>query len=186
LRAPAAMHRRRFLVQLLAFAGLGVVVALAGCAHSTTPRFPSPDSLTPLVVERLELAREVAFAKHHSGAPVHDPAREAELLAGIVAQAVERGLDAAEAERVFSAQLAASRRAQEELLEAWRAGQPPPDRPPPELRRELRPRLDALTPRLLDALSAPRSPALPADLARALDSAGFSPAVISLATGPWR
>lgn len=177
------MHRRSFLIRLPL---TGLALSLGACVHRHCREAPAESSLTGLIVERLLIAREVAVSKHHSGAPVHDPAREAAILAGLVAQGRERGFDPVLVESFFHAQIAASRRVQEELLAAWNSDGKRPDHPPPDLNRELRPRLDALTPRLLDALSAPRPRNLVPLTARALDSAGFSAEVIALATAPLR
>jgi chorismate mutase len=178
-----AMRRRGFFQHLLLVGG---ALALAACRHRVAPPPPGPDSLPNLITARLLLAREVAAAKLYSGAPVHDPAREAAILEDLVAQGRARGLDPVEVQTFFSAQIAASRRVQEELIAAWRAGEARPDHPPLDLRTELRPRLDALTPHFLEALSAARAATLAPDTAHALSAAGFSPAVIALATAPLR
>lgn len=175
------MRRRAFLPRLLAVLGL---LALAACRHPAASGHGP--GLPALVTERLQLAREVAWAKHHSGAPVHDPVREAAILAALVSQGRAHGLEPAAVGTFFTAQIAASRRVQEELLAAWRAGGPRPDHPPLDLRDDIRPRLDALTPKILDALAGHPSPALADDTARALSAAGFSPAVTDLATAPLR
>lgn len=133
------------------------------------------------------MAREVAWTKFHTGAPVHDPRREAELLADLVAHASARDRDPAWVEKFFTAQLAASRAVQTESHTLWRSDpKTRPSTPPQDLRNDLRPRLDALTARLLEAL--PRKPEseLATVAATALGNAGFSPAVIDLATAPLR
>lgn len=132
---------------------------------------------------RLLIAREVAWTKYLSGAPVHDPARETEILAKLVARGRTLGLDAAFVEKVFASQLAASRQVQAELIEGWNAGAESPVGPPVELAM-LRLRLDVVT----DALLTCFPPAPDAGLARQttvhLEQDGFSPAVIALAIAP--
>lgn len=153
---------------------------------SNTPAPRSLDRLPDLIALRLFIAADVALAKHATGAPVHDPAREAALLATIIDQGRQRGLPAEAVEPFFAAQIAASRQVQNELLAAWASGTPPPGKPPLDLRADIRPRLDALTPRLLDALVTQRSTAVAEAASRQLAAAGFSPAVIALATAPLR
>ncbi|MDF3056099.1 MAG: chorismate mutase [Rariglobus sp.] len=128
-----------------------IATLFAGCA--TRPQSPADRSeLGLLMSERLALAREVARAKQHSGAPVHDPAREAAILATLTAQATGKGLPRDDAELFFTAQITASRQVQTELLAGWAKGVPVPPGPPFDLRTELRPRLDDVTRRLLDVL----------------------------------
>lgn len=176
----------------------GLLPCLASCRHGTlapsAAAAPHPatacgplrqaDSLPELIALRLELAREVAWTKFHSGAPIHDPSREAAILAGLVAQGRALGLDAAAVETFFSAQLAASREVQRELIAAWRSGAVVPSRAPLDLAGDIRPQLDALTPRLLALL--PASLPLADATARTLAARGFSPTVIVLATAPLR
>ena len=76
---------------------------------------------------------------------------------------------------------------QTELLGAWRAGTAPrPDHPPRDLRAYLRPRLDRVTADLAASLPVGAYPPLAKDIANDLRRAGFSPAVIALATAPLR
>ncbi len=177
---------------LLAMAGLAAGMPLGGCSSAPrheTPRRAESDhhALPDLLAQRLLLAREVAWSKFHSGAPVHDPEREAAILAGIVEQAAASGHDRARAERFFAAQMAASRAVQTELLAAWAAGDAPrPAHPPRDLRTEIRPRLDQLTPRLLQALPRQAEATLAEAGAAALRTAGFSAPVIALAVEPLR
>lgn len=181
-------------VRLCFFAA--AVGILSGCGTSAPKdrALPSPslaaprslDRLPDLIALRLTIATEVALAKHATGAPVHDPAREAALLTAIIEQGLQRGLPAAEVETFFSAQIAASRQVQVELLAAWADGTPLPDHAPLDLRADIRPRLDALTPRMLDALATQRSSTIAETTARQLAASGFSPAVIALATAPLR
>ena len=76
---------------------------------------------------------------------------------------------------------------QTELLAAWRAGTAPrPDHPPRDLRTDLRPRLDRVTADLAASLPVGAHPPLAEQIATDLRRAGFSPAVIDLATAPLR
>lgn len=179
------MRTRRFFVSVLLAFGL---FGLGACRHPGGPASAGhPASLPSLIVARLSLAREVAWAKFHSGAPLHDPAREAVVLDAFVHQAAARGVDAAYARRFCASQLEASRALQAELLAAWRAGTAPkPAHPPRDLRADLRPRLDEITATLARELPTGAPPPLAAITATELRRSAFSPAVIALATAPLR
>ena len=176
------MRAPRFLLGLV----LGFL-ALAGCR--TEPGVPAVafgHPLPGLIAERLALAREVAWAKFHSGAPVLDPAREDALKAAFVQQARARGIAPHRAEVFIAAQLDASRAVQTELLRLWSYPATRPARPPRDLASDLRPALTSLNPRLIAALPAGPRPELAAATKRVLELDGFSPAVIALATAPLR
>jgi chorismate mutase len=175
----------RFILPPLLLLGF---VLFGGCqsAAPVPPANTYGDPLPLLIAERLAIAREVAWTKYHSGAPVLDPEREAALLSALIAEGRARGLDTARIEDFFTAQIAASREVQTELLFAWAAGAAKPDHAPLDLRADIRPRLDALTPRLLDALPAAPAPDLALAAERLLADAGFSPAVVALAVAPLR
>ena len=178
------MPTRRFFLGLLLTLGF---FALAGCR--TEPGIPATVYGHPLphvIAERLALAREVAWTKFHSGAPVLDPAREDALKAVFVEQARARGLDPHRAEAFIIAQLDASRAVQTELLRRWANPAARPAHPPRDLASDLRPALGSLTPRLIAALEPDPRPDLAYATERLLRADGFSPAVISLATAPLR
>ncbi len=179
------MRSRRYIIRVISALGF---LALAGCRHpGDTLSAGHSSSLPSLIVERLSLAREVAWAKFHSGAPLPAAARAAALLEDFVKMAAGRGVDTVYARRFFTAQLEASRAAQAELLAAWRADAAPrPDHPPHDLRAYLRPRLDEVTARLARMLPTGAPPPLAAVTATELRRAAFSPAVIALATAPLR
>jgi chorismate mutase len=177
------LPRRFFIRVLLALGFLG----LSGCC--TKPGIPANAFGHPLphvIAERLALAREVAWTKFHSGAPVLDPAREDALKASFVTQARAHGLAPHCAEFFITAQLDASRAVQTELLHSWENPVARPAKPPRDLASDLRPALAALTPRLIAALPHEPRPALAAATERILRDDGFSPTVISLATAPLR
>ncbi len=176
---------------------LGLLWLLAACqvppergnagAASTETAATAAD--LPLLIEaRLQLAREVAWSKFHSGAPVHDPEREAELLDALQVQGQALGLPPARVRRFFEAQIAASRAVQTAQLAVWQAGAPRPAHPPPDLRTELRPRLDRVTARLLEALADPASadPSLLRRSEELLRVRHYPPDAIALAIAPLR
>ena len=78
--------------------------------------------LVTLMIQRLQLSREVAWSKCRAGIPVADPAREARMLTDLKAAGSQVGLSPSEVTRLFLPQIAASRRYQEELIAGWRTG----------------------------------------------------------------
>jgi chorismate mutase len=137
------------------------------------------------MAQRLDLAREVAWTKFQSGAPISDPARESALIHDLAARAVKAGFSTSGTVIFFSSQIAASRQVQAELIDAWKRGAPRPKTKPLDLKIEIRPRLDAVSDQLLTAfLAHPDWLNSPARLQAArldLVSRGFSVAVASLA-----
>jgi chorismate mutase len=128
----------------------------------------SPDPVTPLLElmnTRLAVAADVAKAKWNSGAPIEDPLREAQILDRVAADAPAHGLPPAAAREFFRAQIEAGKIVQNELHRRWKAAGQPPFTSPPDLARDIRPRLDQLAPALLAAFSAAR-PALAEQIQR--------------------
>lgn len=122
--------------------------------------------LLDLIARRLALADAVARSKWNSGAPVEDLPREQAIVDAIGREAPRYGLTPAFAMDFFRAQIEASKVAQRALLAQWRVEARPPFADAPDLQRDVRPQLDALTPQLLDAL-ARALPALAGPAARA-------------------
>jgi chorismate mutase len=109
-------------------------------------------SLQPLVIlmiQRLQLSREVAWSKCRAGLPVADPVREARMLTELKAEGGKDGLSPAEVVRLFLPQIAASRRYQEELIAGWRSGIDVPGVAPLDLAADIRPRLDRVNREML-------------------------------------
>ena len=111
-------------------------------------------ALLGLMRERLVISVDVARSKWNSGAPIEDLKREDDIIAGLARQAGELGLPVPWAERFFRAQIEASKRMQRELHAQWRAQGLGKFDTAPDLARDIRPRLDALTPRLFSAIAA--------------------------------
>lgn len=104
-----------------------------------------------LVRERLDLARPVALAKLYARAPIEDRVRERAVLDGVRAQAHAYGVEPERATRFFRDQIEASKLAQAAWQREWHRQGAPFD-PRPNLARDVRPKLDRLTPELLRAL----------------------------------
>ena len=105
--------------------------------------------LVTLMIQRLQLSREVAWSKCLAGIPVADPAREARMLTDLKTMGTQTGLSSAEVVRLFLSQIAASRRYQEELIAGWRSGIDVPKIKPLDLASEIRPRVDKLNREML-------------------------------------
>lgn len=110
--------------------------------------------LAGLIAARLGLAERVAEAKWNSGQPIADPPREAKVVVAFVTRAAGHDLPPGFARAFIQAQIAASRLVQSELHAAWRAAGRGPFAAPPDLQRDLRPRFDALSQALVEALAA--------------------------------
>jgi chorismate mutase-like protein len=110
-------------------------------------------TLEQLIEQRLVIARDVARAKWNSRAPIEDLPREAQIISQLTAQAAKEGVPAPLAERFFKAQIEASKTVQRHLFEQWTQQKQGPFADAPDVARDLRPKLDALTPRLLHALA---------------------------------
>ncbi len=105
--------------------------------------------LVTLMIQRLQLSREVAWSKCLAGIPVADPAREARMLTDLKAEGRQEGLTSEEVSRLFLPQIAASRRYQQELIAGWRSGIDVPKIKPLDLASDIRPRLDKVNREML-------------------------------------
>ncbi|WP_246075544.1 chorismate mutase [Nonomuraea terrae] len=108
--------------------------------------------LVGAAVERLSLADEVAAAKFGTASPITDPEREWRLLDDVTERSAAIGLDPRTGVRFFQAQIEAGKTVQRRLHARWLADPASRPRERPDLATELRPRLDALTPRILRLL----------------------------------
>lgn len=125
-------------------------VLITAFPASVTAAVDAPlNPLVTLMIQRLQLSREVAWNKCRAGIPVADPAREARMLTDLRSAGVQEGLSAAEVTRLFLPQIVASRRYQEELIAVWRSGIDIPRIEPLDLAAEIRPRLDKVNREML-------------------------------------
>ena len=106
-------------------------------------------TLVVLMIQRLQLSREVAWSKYQSGTQVADPSREARMLTDLKAAGQANGLSSLDVARLFLPQIAASRRYQEELIAGWRSGIDVPKVQPLVIASEIRPRLDKVNREML-------------------------------------
>ncbi len=118
---------------------------------------PVANELAASIQQRLLTSKAVAMAKHNSGAPVEDKARERDVVLRAVRLGTNMGVDPELALKVFRAQIEANKAAQRAYLAKWRGH--PPFKTAPDLSRDVRPLLDSLTPRILRGLKERRIPA---------------------------
>ena len=177
-------NSRPFVATVLAL----LVGFLSGCVL-TEPKeafvpTPSENRLIEAMVRRLDLSRQVAWVKFQNNIPVSDPKREAEVLASLVTKGNELGLAPRTVELFFTAQIRASRTIQSELIGAWKHGATVPAFPPWDLKRHIRPRLDAVSNDMLAALRTPPQRGFRHFAYKSLRQRGFSHAVASAAVAP--
>lgn len=117
----------------------------------------STDALKPLLAlmdARLQLAPDVARYKWNTGGAIEDREREGRIIAALGQQAAELGLPLEWAERFFRGQIEASKALQSQLFRQWQQQGAGRFEQVPDLAQETRPKLDRLTPQLLQALQA--------------------------------
>jgi chorismate mutase len=161
---------------------ISVVLNLLGaCALAISGGQPrdlsTVEQFGPLVdasAQRIEVARQVAFAKWDSHRPVEDQRREDEVISAAVAQGVDRGLNREFVARIFKAQIDANKFVQYALLSEWRRLGSAPQHPQFDLSRTIRPELDTIQSRLIDELVVIRNlrriPSCKPRLSSAIDS----------------
>jgi cyclohexadienyl dehydratase len=120
------------------------------------PAFVDPDAdvreVFRLIGERLELMREVAAWKHLHREPIVDAAREQQVLERTVQQAAALGLEPQPARELLALQMRLAVRVQLSLTRSWQSQASAPMQAP-DLKTQLRPRLDAIGAQLLRSLA---------------------------------
>ena len=126
---------------------------------------------TPLIDAvsiRLTIADQVALIKWDTGQPIEDLRREQAVIAAAVRDAPAHDLSGTYAAAFFADQIEANKLIQYGLLARWHRSGSAPQIPRADLRTMIRPQLDALDPRLLQALSDARQIRSAPDCANAL------------------
>jgi cyclohexadienyl dehydratase len=140
-------------LRALAILFLFLLTASAGAQ----PAFVDPDAdvgeVFRLIGERLRLMRDVAAWKHLHREPIVDAAREQQVLEQTVQQAAALGLEPQSARELLALQIRLAVRVQLSLTKTWESGASPPPLQAPDLKTELRPRLDEIGGQLLRALA---------------------------------
>ena len=129
-------------------------------------------SLVQTSAQRLQIAHRVALNKWYSGAGVEDPSRETEVIQNAVTDGKSMGLESAQVEAFFKAQIEANKLIQYSLLATWRRDGRGPGHAAPDLVKEIRPQLDEIEKQLLQELKesaeARSSVTCPVDVAKAV------------------
>lgn len=129
--------------------------ALLLAASCAAPAHAQESAFAPLLrhlADRLVTADQVALSKWDSGKSVYDPAREAQVVANVSAQASAYGLVPADVGSVFTDQIEANKEVQYALLNDWRRAGTAPTAPRQSLPDVIRPKLDGLQKAILQAL----------------------------------
>lgn len=106
-----------------------------------------------LMAARLTLMTQVAQTKWNTGAPIEDPAREQQLLDDIRLRAAQANLSPDWVVHFFRLQVEAGKEIQYMLFAQWDSEERGKFDHPVDLRADIRPRLDQMTPKLIGALS---------------------------------
>jgi chorismate mutase-like protein len=171
----------------------GISANLCGLAQSGAqpPRVdPAIDSLLKLMKQRMLLMHDVARAKWNAKTPLADPDREKAMLRELAAKGRALGLDPTFTSSFFAAQIEASKLMQRDDFRRWEAVKREPFVDAPDLKRDLRPRIDALNSKLLTALAKARpvlrsaEPIVRRLAVKALEGEGITPEVRDSAVRP--
>jgi chorismate mutase len=136
---------------LLSMAVAGVSAVAKPFDDPRTPP-PSPEplkNLLSMINERLEIADLVALTKWDSAQPVQDSDRESTVIADAQRQAASYAIAKDEAAQIMAAQIEANKLVQYGLLSIWHSDGKAPLTTRPDLKNQIRPRLDALQTGLL-------------------------------------
>ncbi|AII07417.1 chorismate mutase [Rhodococcus wratislaviensis] len=96
---------------------LGMLIAGGAAPASAQTRPLQPIALA--VSLRLATADAVAAAKWGTPSPIDDPAREAQVLGAVAAQAADEGLSAVRVQQIFRDQIEANKEVQRALFGWW-------------------------------------------------------------------
>jgi chorismate mutase-like protein len=140
-----------------------VLLALLLTSCATPPLPEESEPVVAMMAGRLELARDIAWAKWAGGLPVRDPARESAVVEKLTRQGEAAGIEEPVVSKFVRAQIEASCLEQEAWMEKWRKGTPLPAGEPPTL-DSLRKQMDDMSPLLLAEWAA--APATPRPAAR--------------------
>jgi chorismate mutase len=166
----------------------------ARAAPSAPDPPPAVADLLRLMKQRLLLMHDVARWKWTAKRPIADPERERTLLRDIESRCLAHGVEPELARAFFTAQMDAGKMVQEEDYRRWEAEQAGPFPDAPDLASSIRPKIDALTDAILDALAAAKPLLKRPDVAtrltehveRILVGDGISSAVRAHASAPLR
>lgn len=135
-----------------------MVLVLAAPSAGTAKDSLSPqlDRLGDLIVERLSLMEDVAAYKWVHKLPVEDKAREKAVIAAGQKAAAALGLAPKSISPFLHAQMDAAKAVQKAKIDRWRKRRANPPRTAPDLAKDLRPAISAVTDALLRQLAIAR------------------------------
>ncbi|OQR36742.1 hypothetical protein BWR59_03460 [Pseudomonas sp. Bc-h] len=133
----------------LAVAGVSAFAKPLDDPHAPPPSPESLKRLLSMINERLEIADLVALTKWDSAQPVQDSDRESTVIADAKRQAASYAIAKNEAAQMMAAQIEANKLVQYGLLSIWHSDGKAPLTKRPDLKNQIRPRLDALQTGLL-------------------------------------
>ncbi|MFC9768442.1 chorismate mutase [Rhodococcus jostii] len=111
---------RLALARRTAVAAVMLAMSMAG---GTAPASAQTRPLEPIALAvslRLATADTVVAAKWGTPSPIDDPAREAQVLSAVAAQAADEGLSAVRVQQIFRDQIEANKEVQRALFGWWR------------------------------------------------------------------
>jgi len=111
------------------------------------------EALVALMGERLKLMPDVARYKWNNHLAIEDLPREKAILDELVVQATQAGVPEETARKFFAAQMDAAKLVQQGLTSKWRDADQGEIPDVPDLKADIRPALDAMTPKMLELLS---------------------------------
>jgi cyclohexadienyl dehydratase len=133
-----------------------LVLSRAPVCESAEARFLDESQAVATVLDemdqRLAVMPDVAAYKWSKHAAISDPPREQAVIQSAVERAAALGLDAAGIRKVFELQIRLAREVQAHLHEQWSKAGFDATRPIPSLEKDIRPKLDRITPDLLSAI----------------------------------
>lgn len=124
------------------------------CAAQSGTSQISLEPLRRLMDERMALMPDVARHKWNTHGAIDDVPREQEVIANLSVKAQVLGIPAAWAKRFFRAQIEGAKQIQRTHFARWKRSGAGKFTDVPDLVTVIRPRLDALTPQLLQELAA--------------------------------
>jgi chorismate mutase-like protein len=150
--APAVLEQAEANGHASILEGLGDRTVSRQAAPRPSGKTDAVEGILTLVRERLDLMHDVARAKWREGRPIEDIDREHALLQAMQHEAVSRGIPPTAVSTFFQTQIRAAKRVQQAYFDDW-ARDPPSQEIATDLASEVRPILDSLNVRLLDAFA---------------------------------
>jgi chorismate mutase len=114
---------------------------------------PPLEDLLGLMRQRLLLMHDVARAKWNTKTPLTDPDREKIMLRELALKGRDLGIEPQFTSAFFAAQIDAAKLLESEDFRRWETERRGPFADAPDLKRDVRPRIDAVNAKLLAALA---------------------------------